>query len=76
MLLTHEEKVKSFAPKICHYVADVFVGPTLHTKYMKAMNEYKAGVILDQGSFQPCPNELEKPSCALRWHSFFSVAYV
>ena len=65
------EKVKSFAPKVDHYVADVWVGP--REEYVgHGKNEVvSAGIILTKGDgettkFEPCPDPVEEPSCALK----------
>ncbi|KAL7463961.1 hypothetical protein ACHAXS_004312 [Conticribra weissflogii] len=62
---THIEKVKSFAPKVDHVVADVFVGPVDSSKMPFAANA-KTGVIDFCGKFIPTPQYVMPPSCALR----------
>mmetsp|Transcript_33174 Transcript_33174/g.48699 ORF Transcript_33174/g.48699 Transcript_33174/m.48699 type:complete len:261 (-) Transcript_33174:2217-2999(-) len=68
---THVEKVKSFAPRVHHYVADIFVGPTLpHSLLHKNIDlkESKVGMILESEgrlSFVPSPGMVDPPSCAL-----------
>lgn len=59
------ERVKSYAPQIHHYVADVFVGPSRKISIKCNLKEYRAGVVLENGEFQPCPLKIEPPSCAL-----------
>ena len=50
------ERVKSFAPTIYHYVADVKVGPAVD----------ESGLFTSEGSFMACPSSaVVKPSCAL-----------
>ncbi len=62
----HIERVKSFAPKVDHYVADVFVGP------LDSPNLFGKGVVdvtttgmLDSGVFIATPQDVSTPSCAL-----------
>jgi hypothetical protein len=66
----HLEKVKSFAPKVNHYVADVWIGPE---KCQPVINEnlclrrHTAAVVKDKGS-SLCIVNVERvpvPSCAL-----------
>jgi hypothetical protein len=65
----HVGKVKSYAPKIFHYVADVFVGPGEALQYHGVQVETdgsQAGILLSvNGRFEPCRPFPEKPSCAL-----------
>lgn len=65
----HIERVKSFAPKVDHYVADVFVGP------LNSPSLFEKGVdddvtanntgVLDSGVFTATPMDVCTPSCAL-----------
>jgi tRNA G37 N-methylase Trm5 len=67
VLLTHVEKVKSFAPTVNHYVADVFLGPAdciLRWKGVE-MASGTAGVLLHDGTVDLCPDSIDPPSCAL-----------
>jgi tRNA G37 N-methylase Trm5 len=68
-LCMHVGKVKSYAPKIFHYVADVFVGPGEALQYHGVQVETdgsQAGILLSvNGRFEPCRPFPEKPSCAL-----------
>ena len=64
------EKVKSFAPKVDHYVADVWVGP--REEYVgQGKDEVVFAGILTKGDgettkFEPCSDVVEEPSCALK----------
>mmetsp|Transcript_29015 Transcript_29015/g.56090 ORF Transcript_29015/g.56090 Transcript_29015/m.56090 type:complete len:634 (-) Transcript_29015:42-1943(-) len=62
---THIEKVKSFAPKVDHVVADVFVGPVDSSK-MRLKENATTGVVDFLGKFVPTPQNALPPSCALR----------
>jgi tRNA G37 N-methylase Trm5 len=64
VLCDHVEKVKSFAPTVSHYVADVFVGSVEKIPQGVSMMGFQAGVIQD-GEFFSCPNDVPSPSCAL-----------
>eukprot|EP00980_Cylindrotheca_fusiformis_P022372 scaffold9262_cov107-Cylindrotheca_fusiformis.AAC.1 len=78
VVCNHVEKVKSFAPTVAHYVADVYIADqqddsALTVQYkqqMMMMNDNDvgsdmAGAIIN-GSFVPCPTKnIETPSCAL-----------
>ena len=62
----HVERVKSFAPKIDHVVADVFVGPRNSPKGPKTWSERTTGVFNSSGKFvRPSPQDISPPSCAL-----------
>jgi tRNA G37 N-methylase Trm5 len=64
VLCEHVEKVKSFAPTVSHFVADIFLGlPERHPRGSE-MQGATAG-ILAGGSFCPCPEDIQPPSCAL-----------
>jgi len=65
---THVEKVKSFAPKVDHVVADVFVGPCDSSKVPSLTNErscLETGVLDSMGEFTLTPLDTPVPSCAL-----------
>lgn len=63
---THVEKVKSFAPKVDHLVADVFVGPFNSPKLSLEDISRLAGAIDSFSSFSSTENGLiTPPSCAL-----------
>jgi hypothetical protein len=57
VLCNHVEKVKSFAPTVFHYVADVFVGPGTAGSVVV--------VVQGDGTFLHCPEDIQPPSCAL-----------
>ena len=77
VVATHVEKVKSFAPNVNHYVADVFVGPldcflagddsaSLALKSMSTFAPGFVGILKDDGHFDICYDErATSPSCAL-----------
>jgi hypothetical protein len=68
VLCNHVEHVKSFAPTIAHYVADVYLGPPEgHPRGAdaRASSPSWAGMILSDGRFVPAPRECPPPSCAL-----------
>ena len=68
VLCNHIERVKSFAPRVDHYVADIFVGPIpFEDLENKEKMMQKRGIINPDGSFRMvCPdNPLPLPSCAL-----------
>jgi tRNA G37 N-methylase Trm5 len=64
VLCGHVEKVKSFAPTVSHYVADVFLGFPENHPHANEMQGTKAGV-LSRGQFSQCPDNIQVPSCAL-----------
>jgi hypothetical protein len=59
------ERVKSYAPQIHHYVADVFTGPSSNLPKPIDLKGSRAGIVLENEKFEPCPVEVEPPSCAL-----------
>jgi Met-10+ like-protein len=64
VLCNHVEKVKSFAPTVSHFVADIFVGPSaLHIRSHE-LSGSKAGV-LRQHECVSCKGDILVPSCAL-----------
>ena len=68
VLCTHVERVKSFAPTVYHYVADVFVGTREAMDYRRIlvnMGSATAGLLQVSGEFVPSPQKPQKPSCAL-----------
>ena len=64
---THVEKVKSFAPKVDHVVADVFVGPCDSSKVPLTDGKrcLETGVLNSMGEFIETPLDTPVPSCAL-----------
>jgi hypothetical protein len=64
VLCHHVEKVKSFAPTVAHYVADIYVGLPWGLIECENMNGFKAGA-LRNGTVVPCMSDSEPPSCAL-----------
>lgn len=64
VLCNHVERVKSYAPTISHFVADIFVGPSkLHVR-SKDLSGHRAGV-LHQNECISCDGDVLIPSCAL-----------
>jgi tRNA G37 N-methylase Trm5 len=64
VLCDHVERVKSFAPTVSHYVADVFVGPACGFPRKTGPLGSRAG-IFEGNELLPCPSDVEIPSCAL-----------
>ncbi len=65
-ICTHVEKVKSFAPKVDHVVADVFVGPPTSSKAPMSWIQKTTGIFNSVGSFVPTSSvDTAPPSCAL-----------
>ena len=65
-LCSHIERVKSFAPKIDHFVADIFVGPANSGLIKDKIDSIDASGILHDGVvFEPCQAHIDPPSCAL-----------
>ena len=62
----HIEKVKSFAPKVDHVVADVFVGPPTSSKVPTSWRVKTTGVFNSAGRFVATSSvDISLPSCAL-----------
>mmetsp|Transcript_24876 Transcript_24876/g.53663 ORF Transcript_24876/g.53663 Transcript_24876/m.53663 type:complete len:640 (+) Transcript_24876:194-2113(+) len=66
---THVERVKSFAPKVDHIVADVFLGPC-DSPTVPSLEEGRrtcseTGAVDSLGKFAPSPYDGSPPSCAL-----------
>jgi len=63
------QKVKSFAPKVDHYVADVFVGPKGSPScgsICDAVADITTGILSkEEGIKKACSANIEAPSCAL-----------
>jgi tRNA G37 N-methylase Trm5 len=68
VLCQHIERVKSFAPKIEHFVADIFLGPkerlSDHLAHIN-MKGHRSGIIQQTGEFRPVIGIVDNPSCAL-----------
>jgi len=65
ILCHYVERVKSYAPNIEHFVADIFLGPRLPYSLNVDMNRQRIGIIQTNGLFLPCPEQVKNPSCAL-----------
>jgi tRNA G37 N-methylase Trm5 len=59
------EKVKSFAPKVDHFVADVFIGPQLPKDVYVDSAICRVGIIDKSGTFIESSKDADPPSCAL-----------
>lgn len=59
------ERVKSYAPKIHHYVADVFIGPKSCLPISVELYGHRAGFLQNNNEFCACMAEVVPPSCAL-----------
>lgn len=69
---TNIKKVKSFAPRIDHLVADVYLGPRDMLPVRTSNDSVTPGKFFQSGVYRqedeiimPCPNDLRPPSCAL-----------
>jgi tRNA G37 N-methylase Trm5 len=65
VLCTHVERVKSFAPTVNHYVADVFVGPADRLLFDVDIKAGHAAVLHDDQRLEHCPASVTPASCAL-----------
>ncbi|KAL7569302.1 hypothetical protein ACA910_016848 [Epithemia clementina (nom. ined.)] len=68
ILCAHLEKVKSFAPTINHYVADIYIGPPQTSTTGNSQGEWVAGMIVENKQVVgtiPTGAQVKKPSCAL-----------
>lgn len=68
VLLSHVEKVKSFAPMVNHYVADVWMGPVERANDLwKGVDLLPGSAVVrsKDGSIDDCPSSMDPPSCAL-----------
>jgi 16S rRNA G966 N2-methylase RsmD len=64
-ICSHIERVKSFAPKVDHFVADVFLGP-LNSPHLSCRNGLASTTgVIDSGVFAATPRDVSPPSCAL-----------
>jgi tRNA G37 N-methylase Trm5 len=60
------EQVKSYAPRIHHYVADVFVGPLSSFTISVELEGHRAGILQNNNEFDAClEGIIVPPSCAL-----------
>lgn len=81
VICNHLERVKSFAPKVDHLVADLFVGHKLPSEFNDVLpmivnesptstdtiidRENKIGFVNSKRQFLNCPQTIKTPSCAL-----------
>lgn len=64
-ICSHIERVKSFAPKVDHFVADVFLGP-LNSPHLSCRDGLASTTgVIDSGIFTATPLSMTPPSCAL-----------
>jgi tRNA G37 N-methylase Trm5 len=70
----HVEKVKSFAPTVNHYVADVFCGPR-HWAEMD-LGEQTIGVRRSNGDWEDTPQAVGCPTCALDQNGVLNQAWM
>ena len=75
VVCNHVERVKSFAPTVSHFVADVFVGPGYASPCALDRANTRAG-ILRAGKYIPCPNIVPTPSCALSTEGILSQKWM
>lgn len=64
VLCTHVEKVKSFAPTVSHFVADVFVGDRACQEFAVEIDSSRVSYVID-GNMVSCSPDVSTPSCAL-----------
>ncbi len=68
VICTHVEKVKSFAPKVSHFVADILIAPRIPDEFLSEIsfdeNERLVGNVKD-GKLIMLDGEVPPPSCAL-----------
>jgi hypothetical protein len=71
VICNHIERVKSFAPTVSHYVADIFVGPLEWYDQMDDKQKLAiitsggVGIIQSDSSCMPAPLDISPPTCAL-----------
>lgn len=71
VVANHLEKVKSFAPTVNHYVADVFLGPPARysgnwpSDRLSLPNAGFAGYVHPEHGLKECRCQVDPPSCAL-----------
>jgi hypothetical protein len=69
VVVHHVERVKSYAPRVMHCVADVHIGPTMDTSYIGTSSTTGGGVVgvvSKEGIFRRVEtNAVKVPSCAL-----------
>ena len=70
----HVEKVKSFAPTINHYVADIFCGPRHQGKV--TLGKEMIGVCRSDGQLEQMPESIGPPSCALDPNGILNQAWM
>ena len=70
----HVEKVKSFAPTINHYVADIFCGPLHRAKV--TLGKEMIGIFRSDGQQEQMPEDIGPPSCALDPNGILNQAWM
>mmetsp|Transcript_2765 Transcript_2765/g.4015 ORF Transcript_2765/g.4015 Transcript_2765/m.4015 type:complete len:260 (-) Transcript_2765:148-927(-) len=81
VVCNHVEKVKSFAPRILHIVADVFVGiktiaPLATTTTTMDNGDDRCFYMNDTGTLTVCPRNVEPPSCAFNPNGVIHQAWL
>lgn len=81
VLCHHVEKVKSFAPTVAHYVADVYVGCAAGLESIESWQKSDdsssaTAVVLQRGVIVHCPEIVKPPSCALSPDGALSQAWM
>lgn len=81
VLCHHVEKVKSFAPTVAHYVADVYVGRIVGFQSNNAIDESidpstTTAAVVKDGALVHCPPTVKAPSCALSPDGVLSQAWM
>lgn len=75
VLCNHVERVKSFAPTVSHFVADIFVGPGDTSPCALQHGNNRAGIIR-AGKYISCPDIVVTPSCALSTEGILSQTWM
>jgi tRNA G37 N-methylase Trm5 len=66
VIVVHVEKVKSFAPTVNHYVADVFAGPPSSCPFVDVTATHGTAYVVRDGRMELCEDDsVSPPSCAL-----------
>jgi tRNA G37 N-methylase Trm5 len=69
VMVVHVEKVKSFAPTVNHYVADVYAGPRSSCPLVDTTTTPGTANVLLGGKMELCEvKSVDPPSCALSEH--------
>ena len=79
VVLAYIERVKSFAPTVNHYVADIWAGP--HGLCSEAWKDMglepgTACLLTSSGVLEHCPTSIDPPSCALSEDGVLNQAWM